>query len=162
PTQNDHPFHLHVDAQQVIVAGNINNGGNNLGGLARFVDVINVPAGTTVVIRIDFEDFLGEFVYHCHRVDHEDDGMMALVNVIPQAPVYAIGANAGRGPRVRVINPVTGAMVANFLAFPRSYQGGVRVAVGDVNGDGVYDIIVGKAQGPAQVKVIDGTKLNQV
>src|SRR5262249_8877485 len=61
PTQNDHPFHLHVDAQQVIVAGNINNGGNNLGGLARFLDVINVPAGTTVVIRIDFEDFLGEF-----------------------------------------------------------------------------------------------------
>ena len=45
--------------------------------------------------RDDFEDYLGEFVYHCHRVDHEDDGMMALVNVIPQAPFYAVGANAG-------------------------------------------------------------------
>jgi suppressor of ftsI len=162
PTMNDHPFHLHVDAQQVISGGNIGGGGNNLGGLARFLDVINVPAGRTVVIRIGFNDFLGEFVYHCHRVDHEDDGMMALVNVIPQAPVYAVGANAGRDPRVKVTNPVTGAVVANFLAFQRSYQGGVRVAVGDVNGDGVYDIIVGKAQGSSQVKVINGTKLNQV
>jgi suppressor of ftsI len=162
PTPNDHPFHLHVDAQQVILAGNINSGGNNLGNVARFLDVINVPHGTTVVIRIGFNDFLGEFVYHCHRVDHEDDGMMALVNVIPQDPFYAVGANAGRDPRVKVTNPVTGAVVGNFLAFPRSYQGGVRVAVGDVNGDGVYDIIVGKAQGSSQVKVIDGTKLNQV
>src|SRR5262249_8019737 len=136
-------------------------------GRPNFQDVVNVPAqvGNTpgmVKIRILFTDYLGTLVYHCHRVDHEDMGMMALVKILPNQPVYAIGANAGRLPRVQVTNPVTGAVVANFLAFSRSYRGGVNTAVGDVNGDGVYDIIVSKASGQSQVKVIDGTKLNQV
>jgi hypothetical protein len=158
PTGEDHPFHLHTNPQQVV-AGPVDP---NKGGLPLFTDIENVPAGQTVKIRIEFTDFLGEMVYHCHRVDHEDDGMMALVNILPSKPVYAIGANAGQAPRVTVTDPVTGAVVGNFLAFTRSYRGGVRVAVADVNGDGVYDIIVGRANGLSQVKVIDGTKLNQV
>jgi suppressor of ftsI len=158
PTGEDHPFHLHTNPQQVV-SGPVDP---NKGGLPIFTDIENVPAHQTVKIRIEFTDFLGEMVYHCHRVDHEDDGMMALVKILPTQPVYAIGANAGQAPRVKVTDPVTGAVVANFLAFARSYRGGVNTAVGDVNGDGVYDIIVSKAKGPSQVKVIDGTKLNQV
>jgi suppressor of ftsI len=158
PTGEDHPFHLHTNPQQVV-SGPVNP---NKGGLPLFTDIENVPAGKTVVIRIEFTDFLGEMVYHCHRVDHEDDGMMALVKILPTQPVYAIGANAGQAPRVKVTDPVTGAVVGNFLAFTRGYRGGVRTAVADVNGDGVYDIIVGRAKGLSQVKVIDGTKLNQV
>ena len=26
---------------------------------------------------------VGDFVYHCHIAEHEDDGMMAIVRVIP-------------------------------------------------------------------------------
>ena len=74
----------------------------NPDGLPLYQDVVNVPAGTTeaspVKIRIQFLDYLGEFVYHCHRVDHEDMGMMALTNVIPEAPIYAVGANAQSTP----------------------------------------------------------------
>ena len=53
-----------------------------------------------------------------------------------------------------------GAVVANFLAYPPNFRGGVRVAVGDVNGDGVADIIT--APGPRRgqpIQVIDGTQL---
>jgi hypothetical protein len=53
--------------------------------------------------------------------------------------------------------------VASFYAFTPTFSGGVRVAVDDVNGDGVLDIIcaAGPGGGP-QVEVIDGTKLSQV
>jgi FtsP/CotA-like multicopper oxidase with cupredoxin domain len=27
---------------------------------------------------------VGDFVYHCHILDHEDGGMMAIVQVNPQ------------------------------------------------------------------------------
>jgi hypothetical protein len=72
-------------------------------------------------------------------------------------------AAAGSGSRVNVYDPATGTLRFSFLAFDPSFTGGVRVAVGDINGDGVSDIIV--ASGPGQaplVKVIDGTKLNQL
>ena len=48
----------------------------------------------------------------------------------------------------------------SFMAYPGSYTGGVRVAVGDVNGDGMDDIITGAGAGASgHVKVIDGTRL---
>ena len=34
-----------------------------------------------VVIRMRFADFTGKFVYHCHILNHEDNGMMGVVNV---------------------------------------------------------------------------------
>jgi hypothetical protein len=27
---------------------------------------------------------VGKYVYHCHIVDHEDHGMMGIVNVVPE------------------------------------------------------------------------------
>jgi hypothetical protein len=44
----------------------------------------------------------------------------------------------------------------NFFAYAPSYTGGVRVAVGDVNGDSVPDIITGAASSVSHVKVFSG------
>ncbi|MCI0681011.1 MAG: FG-GAP-like repeat-containing protein [Gemmataceae bacterium] len=75
------------------------------------------------------------------------------------AQVSFIAVGAAQGSRVTVYNSA-GARVVSFLAFGANFAGGVRVAVGDVNGDGVSDIIVaaGPSAGP-HVKVIDGTRL---
>jgi FtsP/CotA-like multicopper oxidase with cupredoxin domain len=35
-----------------------------------------------VVVRIPF-NVLGDFVYHCHILGHEDSGMMAKISVVP-------------------------------------------------------------------------------
>jgi FtsP/CotA-like multicopper oxidase with cupredoxin domain len=32
-------------------------------------------------VRIAFEDFTGTAVYHCHILDHEDNGMMGVISV---------------------------------------------------------------------------------
>jgi FtsP/CotA-like multicopper oxidase with cupredoxin domain len=44
-----------------------------------WLDVVNVPTGGQVTVRVPFEDFGGKTVYHCHILDHEDRGMMATV-----------------------------------------------------------------------------------
>jgi hypothetical protein len=70
----------------------------------------------------------------------------------------ATGADVGGAPQVNVYDARSGVFIASFLAFPASFTGGVRVAVGDVNGDGVDDIIVGAGPGGlSQVNVYDGT-----
>lgn len=65
----------------------------------------------------------------------------------------------GSGSLVRVFDATTGAMTGSFSPFGARFTGGVRVAVGDVNGDGVNDIIVGSGPGSAngaRVRVFDG------
>jgi VCBS repeat protein len=75
---------------------------------------------------------------------------------VPFPPVLSpvkilTGPGPGMEPRVRVfsvdpegLNP---AMLADFLAFDPDFTGGVSVACGDVNGDGVDEIVVGTGWG---------------
>ena len=54
-------------------------------------DTIPLPPGGEVVIRIAFHDFTGKFVYHCHILNHEDNGMMAIVEVVDDQAAAASG-----------------------------------------------------------------------
>lgn len=71
-----HPMHLHTWPMQVIEAPWL-----TAGGPPEWRDVVNVPAGGQVTVRIAFEDFDGRTLYHCHILDHEDLGMMATIEV---------------------------------------------------------------------------------
>jgi hypothetical protein len=66
------------------------------------------------------------------------------------------GAGPGGGPHVKVFDGRTGAETHGFFAFAASFTGGVRVAAGDVNGDGHAEIIVGAGPAAAaDVRVFD-------
>jgi hypothetical protein len=66
------------------------------------------------------------------------------------------GAGAGGGPHVRVYDGRTGTEVRNFFAYEGEFAGGVRVAVGDVTGDGRGEIITGPGLGrAAEARVFD-------
>jgi uncharacterized repeat protein (TIGR01451 family) len=69
---------------------------------------------------------------------------------------YAVGADAGAQGHVKVFT-ADGTERMSFFAFP-GFNGGVRVATGDVNRDGVNDIVVGAGPSGANghVKVFDG------
>jgi hypothetical protein len=68
-----------------------------------------------------------------------------------------VAPDAGGPPEVRVFEGTTAAMLFDFFAYP-GFSGGVRVASGDVNGDGYADIITGAGPGGApEVKVFSGT-----
>jgi large repetitive protein len=77
---------------------------------------------------------------------------------------FAVGADAGAEPSVVVYLTLGGQLVetASFYAFEREFRGGVHLATGDIDGDGVADLIVGAGvgAGPA-VAVLDGRALAQ-
>jgi suppressor of ftsI len=80
-TQEFHPFHIHVNNFEVISINGQPYTPDNL------QDIVNIPPKTngvdgSVVIRMEFKDYVGAYVYHCHISFHEDMGMMGVVNVI--------------------------------------------------------------------------------
>lgn len=72
-TGMSHPFHLHTWPFQVVDAG----------GWPGWKDTVNIPANARVTIRIPFVEHPGRAVYHCHILDHEDLGMMGVIEVEP-------------------------------------------------------------------------------
>lgn len=67
------------------------------------------------------------------------------------------GAGATGGPHVKVFSGATGGELRSFFAYDVGFTGGVRVAVGDVTGDGTADIVTGAGVGGGpHVKVFDG------
>ena len=74
-TDEDHPFHIHVNDFQVV---KVNGRPYKANGLQ---DVVIIPKHGSVVIRNPFDQFTGHFVFHCHILGHEDGGMMKTVQV---------------------------------------------------------------------------------
>lgn len=65
------------------------------------------------------------------------------------------GAGNGGSGHVRVFDGSNAAPIRDFFAFDPNFTGGVRVAGGDINGDGRDDIITGSTVN-GHVKVFDG------
>ena len=71
----DHPFHIHTNQFQVVSED------KRSPRFRAWRDIANVRMGGSVRIRIPFRDFPGRTVYHCHILDHEDLGMMAVIEM---------------------------------------------------------------------------------
>jgi FtsP/CotA-like multicopper oxidase with cupredoxin domain len=71
-----HPFHIHVNDFEVISVGGEPYDAHGV------QDTVPLDPGKDVVIRTRFTDFTGKFVFHCHILNHEDNGMMAVVEVV--------------------------------------------------------------------------------
>jgi hypothetical protein len=88
-------------------------------------------------------------------------GMLAAgvdASAQPTPAAIGVGADAGGAPQARVLNSGAGP-IHDFFAFTPSYSGGVRVALGDIDGDGVTDAIVAPGIGGTNVRVLDGVDL---
>src|SRR5262245_47963156 len=68
-----------------------------------------------------------------------------------------VGIDEGvAGVTVKAFTPRTHTGVLPLEPYPTTFKGGVRVAAGDVNGDGAPDVITGTGSPAAQVKVFSG------
>lgn len=82
----NHEFHIH----QIHFLLLEQNGVPVSADQAQYLDMVQVPywSGTgpypSVKVRMDFRGKItGDFVYHCHILGHEDNGMMAIIRVNP-------------------------------------------------------------------------------
>ncbi|HEY8666138.1 MAG TPA: VCBS repeat-containing protein [Tepidisphaeraceae bacterium] len=109
-----------------------------------------VPVGTRQIeVKMRFTREGGTF----------DDGYADNLSLVltQGAPHIVTGSDAGGDPEVRVFDALTDITVMDFNAFDPGFRGGIRVASGDITGDGIPDIIVGAGAGAGpHVKIFDG------
>ena len=84
-SQESHPIHIHVNDAQVMSVNGVPQKANS------WLDTIPIPYATQdaagvsvpgeVVMRFKFRQFIGPYVFHCHILAHEDNGMMTVINV---------------------------------------------------------------------------------
>ena len=114
-----HIFHIHVNPFQVIDVTTTDANGQqvsiyNPDGTCRpdivssdqqqlanqycgmwhtFRDTIIVENNYQIRVRTRYDRYIGEYVLHCHILDHEDAGMMANIAIVPD--LNAAGGGLG-------------------------------------------------------------------
>jgi spore coat protein A len=78
-TGDMHPMHLHLVQFRVLT--------RDLSPVQQYElgpkDTVAVRSGETVRVLTRFEGFSGRYVFHCHRLEHEDRDMMGQFRVVP-------------------------------------------------------------------------------
>jgi FtsP/CotA-like multicopper oxidase with cupredoxin domain len=74
----NHPFHIHLNPFQVKTAD----------GKILWKDTLIVRAGETFKLRTRYARYIGQFMMHCHIIEHGDLGMAELIEVIPPADAH--------------------------------------------------------------------------
>ena len=145
----NHPFHIH---QGVFIVTKINGfpiepdkkfPDANAANYVSPLDVIMVPAFGSVTIRFRALDFPGKYVFHCHILEHEDEGMMSPVFQFGNTEGLRLGL--GTSSQSTLVLNGKGNTVGTIKAFP-NYRGPVVTASG-----------IGTSTAPAQAPPFGGT-----
>jgi blue copper oxidase len=75
-----HPMHIHGVQFQVLER----TGGRNtvIASEKGWKDTVLLMPGEKVRVIMTFPDYTGVFVFHCHNLEHEDDGMMLNYKIV--------------------------------------------------------------------------------
>lgn len=73
----DHPFHLHGFQFQVLDRDGVPEP------FPAWKDTVNVARRQVVRFIVRYDNYPGKWMFHCHILDHEDHGMMGVLEVEP-------------------------------------------------------------------------------
>jgi hypothetical protein len=93
-SQENHEFHIHQIHFMVMSQNDFQINGSHpvQASQGQMLDMIEIPFWDgnpahpypSVTLRMDFRGHdIGDFVFHCHILNHEDEGMMAIIRVLP-------------------------------------------------------------------------------
>lgn len=95
-TLENHEFHIH-QIHFLVQSQNFSPQAPGITG--QYLDMIEVPAWSgsgpypSVTLLMDFRGaVVGDFVFHCHILNHEDNGMMNIIRVLPANGAKAVKA----------------------------------------------------------------------
>jgi hypothetical protein len=141
-----------------VAAGDVNCDGH--------ADIIVAPGpGAPPLVRV-FDGVTGSKIYEFYAyaaastygvfvaaADFDGDGCADIVT----------GSDAGATPTVKVFSGTSHDQLQSFLAYASEFSGGVRVAAGDIDGDGKAEIVTVNGPGAsAEVKVFTWPDLQVV
>lgn len=83
----NHPFHIHVNPFQVVSIVDKRTNKEWVGGIydgmqGTWKDTLITDPNAIITVRTRYNRYIGEFVLHCHILDHEDKGMMQNVQIV--------------------------------------------------------------------------------
>lgn len=135
--QEMHVFHIHQIHFLVLEKNGIPVAPEE----QQYLDTIQVPYWSgnssdpypSVKVRMDFRGpDIGKFVYHCHILGHEDNGMMAEIQVVPNNHTHgsnSILSNSGSGSSSHsswngwktgtVVGAGTSAILAGYIVYDK-------------------------------------------
>ncbi len=159
---------LTVSVPEGVVAddfGNTNLATQTIARVATFdtFTVFGAPAGLPPIVTLKQSG--GPTKVHLAYGSAFKGGIQAAIGDfnLDGVPDVVTAPSKGGGPNIRIIDGATGAIVRSFMAFDAKYVGGVNIATGDVDGDGIHDIIATTNGGvQAQLRVFSGRADNAV
>jgi FtsP/CotA-like multicopper oxidase with cupredoxin domain len=77
-SSSNHVIHIHDVDQQLVSRNGVAPKPWEL-----MKETWNLGIGETIVLKLKFTDNIGKFVFHCHILEHEDQAMMAQMEVVP-------------------------------------------------------------------------------
>ena len=111
-----HPFHVHLVQFQIIDRNSQPSTGADLG----WKDTVLVPPGDLVRIIMPFERYADPqipYMYHCHIMEHEDNGMMGQFLVVEEPEQLSLITG-----KTTVVTFITGVQCAHCYEHARLFD----------------------------------------
>ena len=123
-------------------------------------DVVTAPGkGMAPLVRVfDGRTLTLTTEFMAYPAEWTGGVFVAAADLTPDGRAFvATGADAGTAPHVKVFDLTQGKEIDSFFPYEQVFQGGVRVALGDVTGDSYPDLVTGPGPGGGPVvKVFNG------
>lgn len=113
----------------------------------------SLRAAQRLAVPVAYPALAGELLPYGNRFNGSVSLAIGNLDTDPQ-PEFVTGVGKAGSPHVRAFEANNVPLATSFYAYDATFKGGVDTALGDVNGDGIDEIITGPGPGMApQLKV---------